>query len=310
MYKDLEELIKTEKLGKVSKEEAFKMGTNMLLKKCMENTDNIDVEELRKNWRKGVANLIGFLGLTHAAHYMGQPGVEQLSERQKSPTYQRIMKERAEKNKNREPSANLSPEDQVKQAREQARAEGQAIIDEYESKNKNKNIDSFLKAISLNESSGGKNTNHKQMKQGIHAGDSAVGQYGLMPNTIKEMARRMGSDNPMAQYAKMDNKKLAESIKKNPDHENQIANFMANHLHDKFGGDENKMAYSWFQGHNLTDNHFNTSHKDYQNHDYVKKYQKHKAGLEKKPESPQNPMWYYIFVGGFYGQQNLSKIST
>lgn len=290
MYKDLEELIKTEKLGKVSKEEAFKMGTNMLLKKCMENADNMDVEELRKNWRKGVANLVGILGLAHGAHYMAQPGVEQLSERQKSPTYQRIAKERAEKNKNREPSASLSPEDQAKQAREQARAEGQAIIDKYEGENKNKNIDNFLKAISLNESSGGKNTNHKQIKQGIHAGDSAIGQYGLMPNTIKEMARRMGSDSPMAQYAKMDNKKIAESIKQNPDHEKQIANFIANHLYDKFGGDENKMAFAYNQGHNMNANHKKFLSGDYKNHDYVKKYQKHKLQINsaKQDDNLQN----------------------
>jgi hypothetical protein len=290
MYKKfIEQIKKSEKIEKVSTEEAFKMGTDVLLKKCIENAGNMNTEELRKNWRKGVANLVGILGLAHGAHYMADMPRPK-SEREKSPTYQRIIKERAEKNKNREPSANLSPEDQVKQAREQARAEGQAIIDKYKGENKNKNIDNFLKAISLNESSGGKNTKHKKMKQGIHAGDSAVGQYGLMPNTIKEMAIRMGSDSPMAQYAKMDNKKIAQSIKENPDHENQIANFMANHLHDKFNGDENKMAYSWFQGHNLTDNHFNTSHKDYQNHNYVKKYQKNKAELEKKFEPPQKSM--------------------
>ena len=134
----------------------------------------------------------------------------------------------------------------------------------------------------MNESSGGKNTNHKEMKAGMHAGDAAVGQYGLMPNTIKEMANRMDKNHPMKQYAKMDNDAISKSIKQNPDHENQIANFMANHLYDKFGGDENKMAYSWFQGHNLTNDHFNTSHKDYMDHNYVKKYQKHKDMLNQK----------------------------
>jgi len=135
----------------------------------------------------------------------------------------------------------------------------------------------------MNESSGGINTNHKEMKHGIHSGDSALGQYGLMPNTIKEMAGRMGKDNRLSHYAKMDNNKVVESIKNNPQHEHQIASFMANHLHDKFGGDESKMSYAWNQGHNLTPEHFKTSRKDYKNHDYVQKYHKNKEYIAKNP---------------------------
>jgi hypothetical protein len=289
MYKEIiEKIQKNEEEATYSEEQVFEIVTQMLLKKCEEHKNDVDIEELRKNWRKGVANLVGLLGLAHGVHYMGQPGSNpnQLSERQKSPTYQRIMEQRSQKAKTREPSSSLSDEEKIKQAREQAReqarAEGQAIIDKYQ--NRDKNIDNFLNTISMNESSGGKNLNHKQIKEGLHAGDAAVGQYGLMPNTIKEMARRMGSDSPVAQYANMDNKKLAQSIKSNPGHEKEIAKFMANHLHDKFGGDENKMAYSWFQGHNLTDDHFNTSHKDYMNHDYVQKYNKHKSQINKTPQ--------------------------
>ena len=285
MYKEIiEKIQKNEDYKNYSEEQVFEIITQMLLKKCEEHKDDVDIEDLRKSWRKGVANLVGILGLTHGAHFIGQPdsGSQELSERQKSPTYQRIMEQRSQKTKTRQPSNKMSDEEQIKQAREQARTEGEAIFDKYQ--NYDKNIDDFLNTISINESSGGKNLNHKKMKSGMHAGDSAVGQYGLMPNTIKEMARRMGPDSPMAQYANMDNKKLAQAIKANPDHENQIAKFMANHLHDKFGGDENKMAYSWFQGHNLTNDHFNTSHKDYMNHDYVEKYNKHKSQISKTPQ--------------------------
>jgi hypothetical protein len=268
-------------------EEVFRMGVDMLFKKCEEHSEDIDIEDLRKNWRKGVANLVGLLGLAHGAHYMADMP-QPKSEREKSPTYQRIMEQRSQKAKTREPSSGLSDQQQIKQAYEQARQEGQSIINKYDKTNSD--LDSFLETISMNESSGGKNLNHKQIKEGLHAGDSAVGQYGLMPNTIKEMAGRMGKDSPMAQYAKMDSKSIADSFKKNPGHEKEIAKFMANHLHDKFGGDENKMAYSWFQGHNLTNDHFNTSHKDYANHDYVKKYNKHKSQMGKVPQkaSPED----------------------
>lgn len=283
MYKKtLEKILKTE-IQSFSEEQVFEIVKDFLLKKCEEYKDDFENEDLKKSWKKAFKNGITILGMLQ-----GLDNISKLSnkptERSQTPTYQRILKERAEKNKNREPSANLSAEDRIKQAREQARAEGQAIIDKYENKNKNKNINNFLKAISLNESSGGKNTNHKKMMQGIHTGDKALGQYGLMPNTIKEMAVRMGKDHPMSKYAKMDNNTITQSIKENPDHENQIANFLANHLYNKFGGDENKMAYSWFQGHNLTNNHFNTSHKNYMNHDYVQKYNKHKSQMGKTPQ--------------------------
>lgn len=282
MYKEIiEKIQKSEDESTYSKEQVFEIITQMLLKKCEENKNNVDIEDLRKNWRKGVANLVGVLGLAHGAHYMtDMPGPK--SEREKSPTYQRIIEQRSQKAKTREPSNKLSDQEQIKQAYEQARQEGQAIIDKYDKRNAN--LDNFLNVISMNESSGGKNLNHKQIKEGLHAGDSAVGQYGLMPNTIKEMATRMGKDHPMSIYSKMDNKAVADSLKKNPGHEKEIAKFMANHLHDKFGGDENKMAYSWFQGHNLTNDHFNTSHKDYMNHDYVQKYNKHKSQMGKTPK--------------------------
>lgn len=277
MYKEIiQKIQKNEDQSTYSQEQVFEIVTQMLLGKCEEYKNDVGIEDLKKNWRKGIVNLVGLLGLAHGAHFIGDMS-QPKSEREKSPTYQRIQQGMKQ---NRKPavSAGISEKvDPVKQAYEQARQEGQSIIDKHQSKNSN--IDSFLNTISMNESSGGKNLNHKQIKEGLHAGDSAVGQYGLMPNTIKEMAIRMGKDNPMYQYANMKNSAVTDSMKKNPEHENEIAKFMANHLHDKFGGDENKMAYAWNMGHNLTDDHFNTSHKDYMNHDYVKKYQNHKKML-------------------------------
>ena len=279
MYKEIKTKIqKNEDTISYSEEEVVEFISKMLLKKSQDYKD-LDIEELRKNWKKAFANGLTILGMIHGAHFMNDMP-EPKSERQKSPTYQRIMQERSQQ----KPSS-LSDEEQIKQAREQAMAEGKAIIDKYDQQGQN--IDNFLDTISMNESSGGIDTDHEQMKHGIHAGDSAIGKYGLMPNTIKEMAVRMGSDHPMAQYAKMDSKSISESIKKNPDHEQQIAKFMANHLHDRFGGDESKMAYAWNQGHNLTDKHFSTSHKNYLNHDYVQKYQKHKSQSEKPPQKTQ-----------------------
>ena len=276
-----------------SKEEAIEM-IKKSISKSLEGHVGIENEGAEEILEKGIKDAFGkgltVLAMLHGAHYMGDsPGKP--SERMKSPAYERVQSKMDSKmdskQKGRNPSAVADVDGQVKQAYNDARAEGQAIIDKYQSGDQN--IDNFLKTISMNESSGGKNTNHRQMKDGLHAGDSAVGQYGLMPNTIKEMAGRMGKDHPMSKYAKMDNNAVAQSLKSNPNDEGEVAKFMANHLNDKFKGDQNKMAYSWFQGHNLTDDHFNTSHKDYQNHDYVKKFNKHKEQFNQPAPSETTP---------------------
>jgi hypothetical protein len=265
MYKDLYKTL-SKKERTYSEEEVIEAIKECLLKKSLENPD-VDIDILQKSWKKAFANGLTVLGLVHGAHYMGSPDGRP-SERQKSPTYQRIHQEMQAK-KMRNPAS----EDQSFQAPEEDR----------ETKVKN-----FLSTISMNESSGGKNINHKKMQSGIHAGDSAIGQYGLMPNTIKEMTGRMGQDHPLSRYSKMNSKAIAQNIKKNPKHEQEIATFMANHLFDKHGGDEGKAAYSWNQGHNLSPEHFEGQHKDYANHDYVKKYNQHKQSLQNKNKVAQN----------------------
>ena len=91
----------------------------------------------------------------------------------------------------------------------------------------------FLQLMSLLESSGGKNLKHEEITQGIHAGDTAQGQYGLMPNTIDEFKHR----------AKLTNRSI-------PKNEIQVANRLAEHLEAKTDNPE-KQAYMWQYGHNL-----------------------------------------------------------
>lgn len=141
---------------------------------------------------------------------------------------------------------------------------------------KEKKINNFLKTTSMIESSGGKNLDHPKVAHGLHAGDRAVGQWALMPKTVKEIAGRMADDSEIAPYAQMNSKKISQKLSQNPHHEKQMASFLANKLYDKFGGDENKMAYAWNQGHNIEPKSFDTDRKDYLNHDYVKKYNKYK----------------------------------
>lgn len=93
--------------------------------------------------------------------------------------------------------------------------------------------DKFLQLMSLLESSGGKNTDHKQVTRGIQSGDSAQGQYGVMPNTVKEFQNR----------ARLSNKPVPQTPE-------EVANAMAEHLENKTD-DPEKQAYMWEYGHNL-----------------------------------------------------------
>jgi hypothetical protein len=158
-------------------------------------------------------------------------------------------------------------------------------IEQQKTDPKQEKINNFLKTTSMIESSGGKNLNHPKIKSGIHAGDRAIGKWALMPNTVKELVGRMGQDPDVSHYKNMDNKQLHAELSKKPEHQEKIVTFLASKLHDKFGGDENKMAYSWNQGHNLTNEHFNTDRKNYMDHDYVKKYNKFKDSTNKQAES-------------------------
>lgn len=241
----------------ISHKEATDMLKELILKKYQE-FEHVNSEILEKNIARAFKNGISLLGLIAGAHHINPP------DKVKQP--QAMERSIASEKQNNQASKEYSKESF-----------------------RGNQVKNFLKAISMNESSGGINTNHATMEHGIHAGDAAVGKYGLMPNTIKEMAVRMGRGNPLHSYSKMNNEEISAKIKKNPKHEEEIANYLANHLYDKHGGNESKMAYSWNQGHNLTPKHFETNHKDYKNHDYTQKYIKNRQTVEKTPYVAQSP---------------------
>lgn len=106
-------------------------------------------------------------------------------------------------------------------------------------------VKTFLDLISQIESSGGKDTSHKEMAHGIQAGDAALGQYGLMPNTIYEMAKRQR----MKDVLNIPKEELSEKF--SPELEQKIADALANRVLEKSGGDQSVAAYRWNMGHNL-----------------------------------------------------------
>lgn len=146
------------------------------------------------------------------------------------------------------------------------------------SDDRKKQIEQFLNSISQVESSGGKNFDHDEIKQGMHQGHRAIGRYGLMPNTVKEVANRMrreGLINPnIRDVSSMEAADMKSTLETNPAYEQELAEYLANHVLNKQAGDDEKAAYSWFQGHNLSPERINES--NYKEHDYVKKYNKFK----------------------------------
>jgi hypothetical protein len=141
----------------------------------------------------------------------------------------------------------------------------------------NDNVKRFLKIIKQIESSGGKNFKHNTMKSGIHKGSSGIGNYGLMPNTVSEVLtriRRSGKITPeLAELQKLNPSEFKSHLEANPNQEEQIAEALAELVLAR-QQDEEKAAFSWNQGHNLTPDKVEKS--DYKNADYVKKFNQYK----------------------------------
>ena len=142
-------------------------------------------------------------------------------------------------------------------------------------------IKSFLKNISNVESSGGKNFNHDLIQKGMHTGHKAIGRYGLMPNTVNEVLNRMrikGTLTPeLEKLNKLDATTLKSTLEQSPELEDQIAETLAERILER-QQDEEKAAYSWHQGHNLTPDKI--TQQNYLDHDYVKKYNELKSDEE------------------------------
>ena len=134
------------------------------------------------------------------------------------------------------------------------------------------NYSDFLNTISQIESSGGKNMNHPVVQSGIQQGDHAIGQYGLMPNTISELLRRQQMSNSRGP-ASVDDGQVMQT---NAGVEKQLANQLADKVLNKYQ-DPNMAAYAWHMGHNLTPDQ--VQQRDYQNDPYVQKFQQIRKSL-------------------------------
>lgn len=141
----------------------------------------------------------------------------------------------------------------------------------------------FLNIIKQIESSGGKDLNHKILESGMHKGDAAMGEYGIMPKTAEEFIKRremkdqFGPDEALMRQ--MDSGQLKEFLADQDRIEQNLADDIATRVLKRSKGNEEKAAYMWNQGHNKLAS--NIDDEDLDNADYIKKFRKLKDRLGK-----------------------------
>lgn len=172
------------------------------------------------------------------------------------------------------------PDNKRKEAYEMAEQMDEQIEEARREEEKEK-LDRFLKIIGMIESSGGKYFGHSPMTTGIQAGTTAIGTYGLMPRTIREVARRRGEALTPEELAvsRLGPAEMKAKMEAEPGlgSERAYAEQLANYVLEKQQGDPEKAAYAWFKGHNLPPKE--VEKRGYEEHPYVQKYKKFREEL-------------------------------
>lgn len=109
---------------------------------------------------------------------------------------------------------------------------------------KSEAVQDFLAKLAALESSSGQNMNHPEMKHGMHSGTSAVGEYGLMPVTAKDLDKQYNIN----ELQDLDNAEVQERLKTDPELRQRIAETLASQLLNKVPSET--AAHMWQFGHN------------------------------------------------------------
>lgn len=155
-------------------------------------------------------------------------------------------------------------------------------------------VETFLKLIKAMESSGGKDLEHKTITKGIHKGDTAVGAYGIMPNTAKEIAQRRIQAGLSTEHDESirasENSTVEAMLKDNPQLAEEYARYMAEMVLKRNQNDPIAGMTAWHYGHNLP--YDRVKRKMQENPAYVKKvYQR----IQEEGLADKLPGVYQIF---------------
>ena len=153
--------------------------------------------------------------------------------------------------------------------------------------------DQFLHTIQGVESSFGSDTEHPVISGGIHKGDSAIGKYALMPNTIQELARKVS--NPSTQLGGtlpyklntddlkalggLSKEQLKQTIEADPALQDRLARYLAQDIGLRSSNEQEK-AYRWNMGQNIPKGSITPDKLD--RSEYVQKFNKLRARLSRR----------------------------
>lgn len=114
----------------------------------------------------------------------------------------------------------------------------------------------FLDKMSSIESSKGQDIDHATIRSpdSIQAGDAAIGRYGIMPNTAKELYTRAKLQNQVTPELEpinqLEGTDLKDYINTNPNVEDELATRLYRHIKSKPNVDDDTADYMWQYGHN------------------------------------------------------------
>lgn len=139
-----------------------------------------------------------------------------------------------------------------------------------------------LRSIAMIESSGGKNTQHRQVTVGLNKGMKAIGDHGLMPLTVTEVIKQ----NPQLSHKypalnnldpMKDHDKIHNFLNNNKAAYNDIINNHWKRLNNRFHGNLPRMVYAWRNGISAS---LHATDEEINNHPYVQKYKKYQKMLD------------------------------
>ncbi len=135
-----------------------------------------------------------------------------------------------------------------------------------------------LNAIAQVESRGGKDTKHKVITTGPHAGSKASGSYGLMPLTIKDLVSKEPALKKYKGVLNQNDSQIHNLVAKHPTFEKDVASAYYDKLNNAFNGDINNIAHAWLNGKAGTNRAIEKG-KKIQDHWHVKKVVKERNKL-------------------------------
>lgn len=151
--------------------------------------------------------------------------------------------------------------------------------------------DSFLKTTAQLESSDGLNTDHKPVQTGPRAGSAAIGKYGVMPYTAKQVSTELSNPKSLLYQTvgttqnqdirtlkDLTEDEIDEKLKADPHLERAVSRALASTLMRRHDQDLDKSAYGWRMGDKLKSDQITKEKLDKSG--YVKEFRRLKKRLK------------------------------